>query len=53
MPRETVALILAIVALFLSGIGIGLSIWNMVVAIKRLFDCKNSSDGCDGSGEKR
>ena len=55
MTRETVALILSLVALFLGGVGIGMNIWSLVLAIKWLFGDKgnDSSDGGSNTSNKR
>lgn len=55
MTRETVALILSFVALIFGGVGIGMNIWSLVLAIKWLFrdEGKDSGDGGSNTSNKR
>ena len=55
MTQETVALILSLVALLLGGVGIGMNIWSLVLAIKWLFGGKgnDSGDGGNDTGNQR
>lgn len=55
MTKETATLILSLVALFFSGVGIGMNIWSLVLAIKWLFvdKRKDSGDGGSNTSNKR
>ena len=49
MTRETTALIISLVALLLGGIGFGMNIWSLVLAIKWLFGDKGNDSGDSGN----